>query len=161
MKLISLYVYQSIDGYITSPDKRVKAAIQAADYLLIDEETYLNIYTDYAGWPITEKETFVVSSTGCYLTDDALVHLITGDIVARLKQLKATGEGTIIAYGKGVATLLLNHQLADEMVVITTPELAGSGTKALEGITDARCGWVVRSCRLLEDERVKVVYGRG
>lgn len=161
MKLISLYVYQSIDGYITSPDKQVKAAIQIADYLLIDEETYLNIYADYTEWPITGKETFVVSSTGCNLTDATLAHLITGDVVARLKQLKATGEGTIIACGKGVATLLLNHLLADEMVVITTPELVGSGAKALEGITDARCGWVVRSCRLLEEEMVKVVYGRG
>ena len=161
MKLISLYVYQSIDGYVTSPDKRVKAAIQSADSLLIDEETYLNIYTDYAGWPITEKETFVVSSTGCNLTDDAPVHLITGDAVARLKQLKVTGEGTVVAYGKGIAALLLNHLLADEMVVIITPELVGNGAKALVGITDARCGWVVRSCRLLEDERGKVVYGRG
>ena len=161
MKLISLYVYQSIDGYITFPDQRVKTAIQAADYLLIDEETYLNVYTDNIGWPITAKETFVVSSTGCNLTEDAPVHLITGDVVARLKQLKATGEGTIIAYGKGVAALLLNHLLADEMVVITTPELMGSGAKALEGITDARCGWVVRSCRLLEEEKMKVVYGRG
>lgn len=72
MKLISLYVYQSIDGYITSPNKQLKAAIQAADYLLIDEETYLNIYADYIGWPITGKETFVVSSTGCNLTDEII-----------------------------------------------------------------------------------------
>lgn len=44
MKQITLYVYQTIDGYPARADKQVDDAILKADCLLLDEETYLDVF---------------------------------------------------------------------------------------------------------------------
>lgn len=62
MKQITLYVYQTIDGCTARPDKQVDDAILKADCLLLDEETYLDVYMNHLGWPLTEKDTFVVAA---------------------------------------------------------------------------------------------------
>lgn len=56
MKQISLHVYQSIDGCPAPSDKHFDAAVDASSCVLIDEETYLRIYMNHLGWPITAKE---------------------------------------------------------------------------------------------------------
>ena len=61
MKQISLHVYQSIDGCPAPSDKHFDAAVDASSCVLIDEETYLRIYMNHLGWPITAKETLVVT----------------------------------------------------------------------------------------------------
>ena len=53
MKQISLHVYQSIDGCPAPSDKHFDAAVDASSCVLIDEETYLRIYMNHLGWPIT------------------------------------------------------------------------------------------------------------
>lgn len=42
-------------------DKQVDDAILKADCLLLDEETYLDVFMNHLGWPLAEKETFVVA----------------------------------------------------------------------------------------------------
>lgn len=160
MKQITLYVYQSIDGSPARPDKEVENAIEKADCLLLDEETYLDVFMNHLGWPITQKDTFVVAQADCNLTEKERVRFITGDAVAELSRMKNTGEGVIIAYGEGIAATLLNNGLADEIVVITLPKVAGGEEKALQHITGDGAAWVVRSCKLLNGEKVRTVYGR-
>jgi hypothetical protein len=160
MKQITLYVYQSIDGCPARADKQVDDAIGKADYLLLDEETYLDVFMNHLGWPITEKETFVVAQADCNLTEKRSVKFITGDAVAEIGRMKAAGDGVIVAYGEGIAAMLLNSGLADEIVAITLPKVAGGKEKALSGIKADNAEWVVRSCRLLDSEKVRTVYGR-
>lgn len=160
MKRITLYVYQSIDGCAARPDKQVEDAVLQADCLLLDEETYLNVYMNHLGWPLTEKETFVVAQVECNLTEKERVRFITGDAAAELGRMKAAGDGVMVAYGKGIAATLLNNVLADEIVVVTLPKVAGGEEKALQHITSDSAAWVVRSCRLLDGEKVRTVYGR-
>lgn len=160
MKQITLYVYQSIDGCPTRPDREVEDVIGKADCLLVDEETYLNVFMNHLGWPLTEKDTFVVAQADCNLTESQRVQFIIGDAVAELGRMKATGDGMIVAYGEGVATLLLNKRLADEIVVITLPQIIGGNEKALPNIKEDDAIWVVRSCKLLDGGKVRTVYGR-
>lgn len=161
MKQIILYVYQSIDGCPARPDKQVDDAIEQADCLLTDGETYLTIFLNHLGWPLTNKDTFVVTKAACDLTEKERVQFITGDAAAELGYLKTTGNGVMVAYGEEIASVLLDNGLADEIVVITVPDVAGGNEKALQAKHANGAPWVVRSCRVLEDERVRTVYGRG
>ena len=160
MKQITLYVYQSIDGCPARADKQVDDAIGKADCLLLDEETYLDVFMNHLGWPITEKETFVVAQADCNLTEKQSVKFITGDAVTEIGRMKAAGDGVMVAYGEGIAAMLLNSGLADEIVAITLPKVAGGEEKALSGIKADNAEWMVRSCRLLDGEKVRTVYGR-
>ncbi|MCE8453287.1 dihydrofolate reductase family protein [Bacteroides uniformis] len=160
MKQITLYVYQTIDGCLARADKRVDDAVLKADCLLLDEETYLDVFMNHPGWPLTEKETFVVAQADCNLTEKQPVKFITEDAVGELSRMKAAGDGTMVAYGEGIAAVLLNSGLADEIVVVTLPKVAGGDEKALQYITGDGAAWVVRSCKVLDGEKVRTVYGR-
>lgn len=160
MKQITLYVYQTIDGCAARADRQVDDAVLKADCLLLDEGTYLDVFMNHLGWPLTEKETFVVAQADCNLTEKQPVRFITGDAVAELSLMKAAGDGVMVAYGKKIAATLLNSELADEIVVITLPKVAGGDEKALQHITGDGAAWVVRSCKVLDGEKVRTVYGR-
>lgn len=85
MKQITLHVYQSIDGCPAPSDKYFDAAVDASSCVLIDEETYLRIYMNHLGWPITAKETLVVTNGGIDLTENERVKFIQGDAVVELR----------------------------------------------------------------------------
>lgn len=160
MKQISLHVYQSIDGCPTPSDKHFDAAVDASSCVLIDEETYLRIYMNHLGWPITAKETLVVTNGGIDLTENERVKFIQGDAVAELRQMKEDGDGMVVAYGEEIGALLLDNGLADEITVTTVPVLIGGGEKALEcGLNGGRA-WIVRSNKVLVDGKMRTVYGK-
>ena len=142
MKQITLHVYQSIDGCPVRSDKYFDAAVDASGCVLIDEETYLRIYLNHLGWPLTAKETLVVTDGCIDLTEKERVRFVTGDAAAELRGIKADGEGTVTAYGAETGALLLDNGLALEC-----------------GLNDGRT-WVVRSSKVLEDGKIRTVYGR-
>lgn len=160
MKQITLYVYQTIDGCAARADKQVDDAVLKADCLLLDEETYLDVFVNHPGWPLTEKETFVVAQADCNLTEKERVRFITGDAAAELSRMKTAGDGVMVAYGEKIAAVLLNSGLADEIVAVTLPVVAGGDEKALRHITGDSATWVVRSCKVLDGEKIRAVYGR-
>lgn len=66
----------------------------------------------------------------------------------------------VVAYGGETGVLLLDNGLADEIVMTTVPVLVGNGEKGLEcGPNDGRI-WAVRSSEVLEDGKIRTVYGR-
>lgn len=101
-----------------------------------------------------------MAQADCNLTEKEGVQFITGDAVAELSRMKAAGDGVMVAYGEGIAAVLLNSGLADEIVVVTLPVVAGGDEKALQHITGDGAAWVVRSCKVLDGEKVRTVYGR-
>ena len=160
MKQISLHVYQSIDGCPAPSDKHFDAAVDASSCVLIDEETYLRIYMNHLGWPITAKETLVVTNGCIDVTGTRRVRFVTGDAVGELRRMKANGDGSVVAYGEEIGSLLLNSGLVDEITVITVPGLVGGNEKALVcGQDDGRV-WSVQSSKVLEDGKVRTVYGK-
>ena len=127
---------------------------------MIDEETYLRIYMNHLGWPITAKETLVVTNNAINLTENERVQFITGDVVAELQRIKEDGDGTVVAYGEEIGTLLLDNGLADEITVTTVPILVGGDEKALKcGLSDGGT-WIVRSNKMLVDGKIRTVYGK-
>ena len=78
MKQITLHVYQSLDGCPVGADKHFDAAADASCCVLIDEETYLRIYLNHLGWPLTAKETLVVTGGCIDLTEKERVRFVTG-----------------------------------------------------------------------------------
>ena len=160
MKQITLHVYQSIDGCPVRSDKYFDTAVDASGCVLIDEETYLRIYLNHLGWPLTAKETLVVTDGCIDLTEKERVRFVTGDAVAELRRIKEGGDGMVAAYGAETGALLLDNGLADEIVVTTVPVLVGGGEKALEcGLNDGRA-WIVRSSKVLEEGKIRTVYGK-
>lgn len=131
MKQITLHVYQSLDGCPVRADKHFDAAVDASCSVLIDEETYLRIYLNHLGWPLTAKETLVVTDGCLDLTKKERVRFVTGDAVAELRRIKADGDGVVTAYGMEIGALLLDNGLADEIAITTVPVLVGSDEKAL------------------------------
>lgn len=145
MKRIILYVYQSIDGCPLPADKAFDSAVDASSCLLIDEETYLRIYSNHFGWPVTNKSTFVVAQGGMSLVENGETPLVTGDAIGKLQEMVATGEGQIVAYGEEVGKFLLDNSLVDEIIVTTLPKLVGGGEKALSCGLDKGEWWAVKS----------------
>ena len=134
--------------------------MDASGCVLIDEETYLRIYMNHLGWPITAKETLVVTNNAINLTENERVQFITGDVVAELQRIKEDGDGTVVAYGEEIGTLLLDNGLADEITVTTVPILVGGDEKALKcGLSDGGT-WIVRSNKMLVDGKMRTVYGK-
>ena len=160
MKQITLHVYQSINGCPVPSDKHFDAAVDASGCVLIDEETYLRIYLNHLGWPITAKETLVVTNGCIDLTENERVKFIQKDALAELRRMKEDGDGTVVAYGEEIGALLLDNRLADEITVTTVPVLVGGGEKALEcGLNDGGA-WIVRSNKVLVDGKMRTVYGK-
>ena len=160
MKQITLHVYQSIDGCPVIADKCFNAAVDACAYVLIDEETYLRIYLNNFDWPLEAKETLVVTNGCIDLTETERVRFVRGNVVTELQRIKENGDGMVVAYGGETGVLLLDNGLADEIVMTTVPVLVGNGEKGLEcGPNDGRI-WAVRSSEVLEDGKIRTVYGR-
>ena len=160
MKQITLYVYQSMDGCPVKADNFFDSVADAFGSVLIDEETYLRMYLTDLDWPLTAKETLVVTNGCIDVTGTRRVRFVTGDAVGELWRMKANGDGSVVAYGEEIGSLLLNSGLVDEITVITVPGLVGGNEKALVcGQDDGRV-WSVQSSKVLEDGKVRTVYGK-
>jgi len=112
-------------------DKFMQKVMESTD-LLLGKKTY-EIFAAY--WPehadmwpgINDVTKYVVSHNPMELSWTNS-ELITGDVVARIKELK-TGDGsTLKVIGSGnLAQLLLKHDLVDEMLLMTFPITIGNG----------------------------------
>ena len=118
------------------------------------------MYLTDLDWPLTAKETLVVTNGCIDVTGTRRVRFVMGDAVGELRRMKANGDGSMVAYGEEIGSLLLNSGLVDEITVITVPGLAGGSEKALVCGQDDGRGWSVQSSKVLEDGTVRTVYGK-
>ena len=86
------------------------------------------------GWfgeAISSKPKYVVSKT---LTDPAWEHttVISGDIAARIRELKAQPAGELLLVGSAaLARWLLENELVDELNLVLFPVIVGEGARFL------------------------------
>lgn len=117
--------------------ERFMAKVMESTDLLLGKKTY-EIFAAY--WPnhadmwpgIMDVTKYAVSDVPMELTWKNS-ELITGDVVARIKELKA-GEGTpmkVIGSGN-LAQTLFKHDLVDEMLLMTFPITLGTGKRLFE-----------------------------
>lgn len=120
-------------GADAAADAFMAKQMEATD-LLLGKKTY-EMFADY--WPshadmwpgIQEVTKYVVSDVPMDLTWQNS-ELVTGDVVARIKELKA-GQGSVLkVIGSGdFAQTLFKHDLVDELWLMTFPILLGTGKR--------------------------------
>ncbi len=113
---------------------RFMAKVMESDDLLLGRKTY-DIFAAY--WPqhtdmwpgIMDVTKYVVSNNPIDLPWKNS-ELITGDVVARIKEIKA-GEGSVLkVIGSGeLAQTLFKNDLVDEMYLMTFPITLGTGKR--------------------------------
>jgi hypothetical protein len=145
MKTIRLLTFSSLDGYpvYPAPDNimylrnfNLKShLLQGEGPLIISGEDYAEIFQRNAGWPFTEIQTYVISSSDMNVTPEAPVIFITENPVRTLHKLKHENSSGCIfvitsGIGTGIISFLLKNKLLDEMHLITLPIVLGSDSKA-------------------------------
>lgn len=96
-------------------------------------ETYWGARSDDDGFgeAISSKPRYVVSNT---LTDPAWEHttVISGDVAAEIRELKARPGGELLVAGSAaLARWLLENELVDELNLIQFPVIVGEGERFL------------------------------
>ena len=142
MKKIKLYTAVSLDGYIartdgdldwisdfSSPEKTdygYRSFFESTDTVIIDESSYLNILSMDIIWPYKDKPVYVVSSMPMNAKDN--IHFITDDIIDSIDKLREEeGKDIWLACSSKLLTMLLNHDMIDEMTINRFPVILGFG----------------------------------
>ena len=148
MRKIINSTYISLDGVVELPhkwptierpsddrgDKIQTDLLMACDAVLMGRRTYevfAPVWPTRSGDPLSDRMNtmpkYVVSTT---LTDPdwANTTVISGDVAARIRQLKEEPGQDIVQYGFGaVSTLLMEHGLLDELRLWIHPLFVGKG----------------------------------
>ncbi|WP_407562394.1 dihydrofolate reductase family protein [Streptomyces sp. 184] len=85
--------------------------------------------TNPIGGPLNRQTKYVVSNT---LTDPrwAGTHVLSGDPVSAVRELKAAGDGEVQVHGSGkLVRSLLANGLVDEITLLTYPVVVGQGRR--------------------------------
>jgi dihydrofolate reductase len=107
--------------------------LKSAD-LLLGRKTY-EIFAAYWPthadiWPGINDVTKYVVSRGKVELSWQNSELITGDVVARIKKLKSSGDSDLQVIGSGnLAQTLFEHDLVDELRLMTFPITLGQGKR--------------------------------
>ena len=135
----------SLDGVIDTPPrwandylddafrKDALDRLQACDAMLMGRVTYEMLSTAFAN----QKNEFADRMNGIrkYVFSSALTssdwsnsEIVRGDVLSKVRELKARDGGDLALYGHGLlAQTLLNHGLIDELRITTFPVIVGSG----------------------------------
>lgn len=143
-KKIKLYIAVSLDGYIARPDGNLdwltkypmptgteygyKDLMDSIDTIIMGGKTYRAVLDMDFEWPYSDKACYIVSHRNTNLTPTKNVKFITENVVETVKALKQQDGKDIWLVGGGqVITLLLNHDLVDEMQICYIPVILGNG----------------------------------
>lgn len=142
MRIISLYIATSLDGFIARSDGRVDwldaipnpdqldygydTFLASVDTTLMGNNTYQTVLGFGGNFPYADKINYVFSRTKHpaapyvqYVTEDPAT------FVQRLKQ--ADGSGIWLIGGGQLNTILLNAGLIDELIISIAPVVLGAG----------------------------------
>jgi len=105
--------------------------------LLLGRKTY-DIWAPYwpqqSFWPEVNQATKYVASNTLTALDWAPSKLLSGDVAAQVKALKATPGPTVHLWGSAnLLQTLLKHDLVDELFLMVYPVVLGSGKRLFEG----------------------------
>lgn len=172
MKKIKLYIAVSIDGYIARMDGDLdwmagfpnfektdygyQAFFESVDTVIMDESAYLNILSMDVVWPYKDKPVYVVSSIPMSAKDN--LHFITDDTIESIDKLrKEEGKDIWLACGGKLLTMLLNHDMIDEMIINRFPVILGFGTPLLPD-NPKESNWNVESNVSYQNGIVQTIY---
>lgn len=142
MKKIKLYIATSIDGYIArndgdldwlteypNPEKtdyEYLSFFNSIDTVIMGGRTFRDILCMDVVWPYKDKTTYVISRNS-YIQKDS-IQFISQNIVETVSQLRETeGKDIWLVGGGEVISMMLNHDLIDEMIITIIPIILGNG----------------------------------
>ncbi|RDV15637.1 dihydrofolate reductase [Pontibacter diazotrophicus] len=144
MRKIVLYIAASLDGYIArsngstawlhdetytikGEDFGYSEFLQTFDTTLMGHSTYKVVLGFDMPFPYPDKENYVFSRSSGH-TDTEYVQFISTDAVEFVQKLKQKPGKDIWLIGGGqLNTLLLNHNLIDEIILTYVPRVLGEG----------------------------------
>ena len=150
MRNIKLYIATSIDGYIArsdgdldwltgfpNPEKTdygYQTLFEFIDIVIMGGRTYRDILSMDVVWPYQAKKTYVITHHS--LAEEKNIQFITHDIVEKITQIRnENGQDIWLVGGGEIASMLLNHELIDEMIITTVPIILGNGIPLFSKIT--------------------------
>lgn len=174
MRQIKLYIATSLDGYIATPDGGVewltlfpnlanddykyKELLKSVDIILMGGRTYREIIGFGGEWSYREKETYIVSHNNINLTPNEPIHFITENILEEILQLKDNqGKDIWLVGGGELVSMLLNHDLIDEMQICVFPTILGQGIPLFPN-KPKESNWKLKSCQTFQDGVVLTTY---
>lgn len=167
MRQIKLYIATSLDGYISTPDGGVewltqfpnptnedykfKELLQSVDIVLMGGRTYREIIGFGNEWPYREKDTYVVSHNNINLTPNEPVHFITENIQEEIMLLKnGQGKDIWLVGGGELVSILLDHDLIDEMQICIFPTILGQGIRLFPNKPKESL-WKLKYCQIFQN----------
>lgn len=144
MRKIKLYIAASIDGFIARPDGDLdwltgypnpsktdygyKDFYSSIDTVIMGGRTYHDILSMDVAWPYKYKVTYVVTHNPAKISSKEDIRFITENIIETIITLKEKDGHDIWLVGGGqLISMLLNHDLIDEMIITTIPTILGRG----------------------------------
>jgi len=143
MRKIKLYIAVSLDGYIARHNGDLDWLIEdypitadmnygyddffkSVDTIIMGGRTYRDIMCMDVVWPYKDKTTYVITRNPVMPKDN--INFITENVIETISQLRGKDRKDIWLVGGGeLTTMLLNHDLIDEMIITYIPVILGNG----------------------------------
>lgn len=172
MKNIKLYIISSLDGYIARPDGDLdwllefkksskvdsvyKDFFESVDTIIMGGRAYREIICMDVIWPYKDKATYIVTHNP--ILEKENVYYITDNVIESISQLKqGTGKDIWLVGGGELITMLLNHELIDEMIITYLPIILGNGLRLFPN-NPKESQWNLSKSENFENGEVQVVY---
>jgi dihydrofolate reductase len=179
MRKIKSYFFISLDGVVESPDKwhfpyfdeemgaAVGAGFATAEALLMGRV----LYEEWAAyWPEHADEPFgdTMNSIKKYVVSDSLQkaewqnsELLSGDVAAKLTEIKAAGGGDITMSGSATTVRwLLREGLLDELNLLVHPLVVGEGMARLFPPDEPRLPLELRNAETFKSGVLNLTFAR-
>jgi dihydrofolate reductase len=156
-----LYIAQSLDGYIASPDEGLSflntVAVEGEDYgytdfvatcdtVIMGRRTYDKVVAMGVPDPHPGRTLYVITRTPT--ASQAEIHFHSGDVVELVRHLKAqVGKHIYCDGGAQLIHTLFQHGLIDRYIISTVPVLLGAGIRLFQE------GRAMRKLELVESRR--------
>ncbi len=145
MRVLSLFIAASLDGYIAKPDDDLSflklvekegedygyaAFTSTIDTIILGRRTYDWVLEKIGASYYDNGERNVYVITGTERPDVGKTKFYTGDLTELVRQLKTeSGKNIYCDGGAEIINELLKNDLIDEFVISVIPVLVGNGTR--------------------------------
>lgn len=175
MAKTSYYVAVSLDGFLARKDGTVdwlsnyaeplgtpydyEPFYQTVSAVVMGRKTYDTVLS-FGEYPYQGKPGLVLSKEAGFQVNESGVESVSSDWKEKLETLKASVKDRVWLVGGGeVASLFVNENLLDEIILTIIPETIGTGIQWL-GNTPLSAGWLLSEHHLSKNGVVQLVYSK-
>jgi dihydrofolate reductase len=175
MAKTSYYVAISLDGFLAREDGAVdwlsnytepfetpydyEPFYQTVSALVMGRKTYDTVLS-FGEYPYKGKPGLVISKNPDLKVNEPGVELALSDWKEKLETLKSSAKDRVWLVGGGeIASLFVNENLLDEIILTIIPETIGTGIQWL-GNTSLSAGWLFSEQHLSKNGVIQLLYSK-